>query len=51
MNTEALLTMLITQGIVISFAGYFFYRILTTPAKQEPDSFSENDNETLRKED
>jgi len=23
MNTEALLTMLITQGIVISFAGYF----------------------------
>ncbi|WP_164496734.1 hypothetical protein [Flavobacterium tibetense] len=51
MNTEALLTMLITQGIVISFAGYFFYRVLTTPPKQEPDSFSENDNETIRKED
>ena len=50
MNTEALLTMLITQGIVISFASYFFYRVLTTPPKQEPDSFSENDNDNVSNE-
>ena len=51
MNTTALITMVVAQGIVISFAAYFFYRVLTTPPKQEPDSFSENDNETIRKED
>lgn len=50
MNTEALFTMIITQGIVISFAGYFFYKVLTIPPKQEPDSFSENNDETIRKE-
>ena len=44
MNTEALLTMLFTQGIVIFFAVYFFYKVLTIKPKQEPDSFSENDD-------
>lgn len=48
MNTEALITMLITQGIVICFAAYFFYKVLTIPPKQEPDSFSENDDELVR---
>ncbi|MFD2891657.1 hypothetical protein ACFS5J_06485 [Flavobacterium chuncheonense] len=48
MNTEALITMLVTQGIVISFAVYFFFRVLTTPPKQEPDSFSENDDVVVR---
>ncbi|WP_166537284.1 hypothetical protein [Flavobacterium ichthyis] len=48
MNTEALITMVITQGLVIAFAGYFFYRVLTTKPKQEPDSFSDNDNEIER---
>jgi hypothetical protein len=50
MNTEALITMIVTQGIVISFAAYFFYKVLTIPPKQEPDSFSENDNESTRQE-
>ncbi|GIZ08835.1 hypothetical protein [Flavobacterium sp. UMI-01] len=45
MNTEALITMLLTQGIVVFFAVYFFYKVLTIKPKQEPDSFSENDNE------
>ena len=40
--------MLITQGIVICFAAYFFYKVLTIPPKQEPDSFSENDDELVR---
>ncbi|VXB93963.1 conserved hypothetical protein [Flavobacterium sp. 9AF] len=48
MNTEALITMLVSQGIVIVFAGYFFYKVLTIPPKQEPDSFSENDDEIVR---
>ena len=48
MNTEALMTMLITQGLVTFFALYFFYKVLTTPPKPEPDSFSENDDEVVR---
>lgn len=48
MNTEALLTMVITQGIVISFTGYFFYRVLTTKPKAEPDSYTGNDEEEDR---
>lgn len=45
MNTTALITMILAQGIVTAIAGYFFYRVLTTPPKQEPDSFSENDDD------
>jgi len=48
MNTEALITMVLTQGIVISFAVYFFYKVLTIKQKQEPDSYSENDDELER---
>lgn len=45
MNTSALITMIAAQGIVICFAAYFFYRVLTTPSKSEPDSYSENNDE------
>lgn len=45
MNTTALITMVLAQGIVISFTAYFFYKVLKTPPKQEPDSYSENDEE------
>jgi hypothetical protein len=48
MNTEALITMLLTQGIVVLFAVYFFYKVLTIKPKQEPDSFTENDDEEER---
>ena len=48
MNTEALITMILTQGIVTCFAVYFFYKVLTIPPKKEPDSFSENDDEIDR---
>lgn len=48
MNTEALILMIATQGIVISFTLYFFYRVLTTPPRPEPDSYSENDEEVER---
>ncbi|MCO6162467.1 MULTISPECIES: hypothetical protein [Flavobacterium] len=50
MNTSALITMLVAQGIVISFASYFFYKVLTIPPKPEPDSYSENDDELVRQE-
>ena len=51
MNTEALILMIATQGIVIGFTLYFFYKVLTTPPVQEPDSFEENDEESIRKND
>ena len=44
MNTEALITLIGAQGIVISFMCYFFYKVLTTPPKSEPDSYSDNDD-------
>jgi hypothetical protein len=44
MNTSALITMICAQGIVVSFAAYFFYKVLTIKPKQEPDSYSENDD-------
>lgn len=44
MNLTAIITMLLAQGIVISLAVYFFYKVLTTPPKPEPDSYSENDD-------
>lgn len=48
MNTEALITMIATQGIVIGLTGYFFYRVLTTKPKAEPDSYTENNDEIER---
>lgn len=51
MNSTALITMLLAQGTVISLAAYFFYKVLTTPPKQEPDSFTENDDELVRQKD
>ncbi len=48
MNTTAIITMVCAQGIVICFAAYFFYKVLTIKPKQEPDSFSDNDDELVR---
>ena len=49
MNIEAIITMVLTQGLVTGFAVYFFYKVLTIPPRKEPDSFSENDDEIVRK--
>lgn len=48
MKTEAVITMLLAQGIVTCAMIYFFYRVLTTKPNPEPDSYSENDDETER---
>lgn len=45
MNTSALITLLLAQGIVIAFTAYFFWKVLTTPPKSEPDSYADNDNQ------
>ncbi len=44
MNTSALFMMLSTILIVTATTIYFFVKVLKTPAKPEPDSFSENDD-------
>lgn len=43
MNSSALLLMVLTQVSVICITAYFFYRVFTTPPKEEPDSYSDND--------
>lgn len=44
MNTSALILMVITMTLVASATAYFFIRVLRTPPKPEPDSYSENDD-------
>jgi len=45
MNTSALITMLVSELVIIAFTAFFFVKILTIPPKAEPDSYSENDEE------
>lgn len=45
MSTEGLTMMLATEITVTLITLYFFLKILRTPNKQEPDSYSENDSE------
>jgi hypothetical protein len=45
MNGTALITLVLAQGMVIGFVAYFFYKVLTTPKKEEPDSYSDNDDQ------
>ncbi len=43
MTTSGLILMLSWCGIVTFFTIYFFYKVLTTKKKDEPDSYSDND--------
>jgi len=45
MNTLPLIIMISTLSVITIVTGYFFYKVLTTKPKEEPDSFSENDDE------
>jgi heme/copper-type cytochrome/quinol oxidase subunit 2 len=45
MTTSAIIMIVLTQGIVLAATIYFFWKVLKSPAKPEPDSFSENDND------
>ncbi len=44
MNTSALTIMLATEITIAAFTAYFFWKVVTTPPKAEPDSYQENDN-------
>lgn len=48
MNTSALVIMLTTMSLVTGMTLYFFYRVLTTPPRPEPDSYLDNDDEIER---
>ncbi|MEZ4961581.1 MAG: hypothetical protein R2830_17265 [Saprospiraceae bacterium] len=37
MNTSAIITMVLTQVIVICFTVYFFFKVMNTPNKDEGD--------------
>lgn len=45
MNTSALIMMLVTEITITAITIYFFGKVLKTPPKSEPDSFSENDDQ------
>lgn len=45
MNSSALIMMLVTEITVVCVTGYFFYKVLRTPPKSEPDSYIDNDDD------
>jgi len=45
MSTSALILMIVVQVTVTVITGYFFMKVLRSPKKPEPDSYSENDDE------
>jgi len=44
MNSLAIFVMVSAMGLVCAATIYFFYKVLATPPKQEPDSYSDNDD-------
>jgi hypothetical protein len=44
MNTSALILMFAAEGIIAAITIYFFIRVLNTPPRAEPDSYTGNDN-------
>lgn len=44
MTTAAITMIVLTQGVVMAATIYFFIKVLKSPAKPEPDSYSENDD-------
>lgn len=45
MNTSALVTMIVAQGLVTAFTLFHFLKVLNAPKKPEPDSYTENDDQ------
>lgn len=44
MTATAWTMMLVTEILVTAVTVYFFVKVLRTPPKSEPDSFTENDS-------
>lgn len=45
MSTAAFVTMVVTEVAITVITIYFFWKVLKTPPKAEPDSFKFNDEE------
>ncbi len=45
MDNNAMALMIVVQVSITLAMAYFFYKVLTAPPKNEPDSFEENDPE------
>lgn len=45
MTTSAFILMVTVQLTVACITGYFFWKVLNTPPKAEPDSYADNDND------
>ena len=45
MSASALTMLLISEGIIVAFTVYFFAKVMRTPKRPKPDSYSENDDE------
>ncbi|HEY8402640.1 MAG TPA: hypothetical protein VIK89_15330 [Cytophagaceae bacterium] len=48
MSTSAIILMVAVQMSVTVITGYYFFKVLKTPPKPEPDSYTENDDEEPR---
>jgi hypothetical protein len=44
MGTTAFIMMVGVQGLVALITFMFFYKVLKTPPKREPDSYEDNDD-------
>lgn len=44
MNTTALIMMVSVESVITLLTTWFFYKVLTTKPKPEPDSFSDNND-------
>lgn len=43
MNTTALTILLVTELTIAAFTVYFFWKVVKTPPKAEPDSYQDTD--------
>lgn len=45
MSTSAKIIMLLSQSVILLLTVYFFIKVLKSPKRSEPDSYSENDDD------
>lgn len=43
MSSSAIIMMLLVQVPVTCMCGFLFWKVMTTPQKPEPDSYTDND--------
>lgn len=43
MTVTAVILMILVMGTITVISGYFFLKVLRTPSKPEPDSYTDND--------